>query len=78
LNRLKSLLETGRLPEGHKSDSPQWRQRTVEYTRKAADAADAYVRENPWLIAACVALTCFSVGFLLGRRRDASAIQCEL
>lgn len=69
LNRLKSLLETGQLPDDKDDDyAPQWRERTVEFTRKAVDATDTYVRENPWIIAAGVAISCFTLGFLLGRR----------
>jgi uncharacterized membrane protein len=70
LKRLKTLLETGRLPEEQNDDTPKWRQRTADFTRKAADAADVYVHENPWIVAACVAISCFAIGFLLGRRRD--------
>src|ERR1051325_602414 len=67
LNRLKALLETGQLPEQQEDGVPQWRHRTVEFTRKAAQATDGYVRENPWIVAACVAIGCFALGFLLGR-----------
>jgi uncharacterized membrane protein len=72
LNRLKTLLETGQLPESRNSDVSHWRERTSEFTRKAADAANVYVHENAWVTAACVAIVCFSLGFLLGRRRDVS------
>src|ERR1043165_4073769 len=77
LNRLKTLLETGKLPEEENEDEdviPEWRRRTVEFTRKAADATDGYVRENPWITAACVAIGCFTLGFLLGRTRDDSLL----
>jgi uncharacterized membrane protein len=76
LNRLKTLLETGKLPEEKEDEDtiPQWRRRTVQFTRKAADATDGYVRENPWIIAACVAIGCFTLGFLLGRRRADSIL----
>jgi hypothetical protein len=69
LNRLKILLETGKLPEDESENGalPEWRRRTVEFTRKAADSADGYVRENPWITAACVAVCCFALGFLCGR-----------
>jgi uncharacterized membrane protein len=73
LNRLKTLLETGQLPESENGDSSRWRERTAEFTRKAADAANVYVHENAWVTAACVAIVCFSLGFLLGRRKDVSA-----
>src|SRR5882757_8017007 len=52
LNRSKTLLETGRFPEEENDAVPQWHQRTVEYTRRAAGAADGYVHENPWITAA--------------------------
>lgn len=76
LNRLKRLLETGQLPEDEKSDgtTAEWRQRTVEFTRNAANAADGYVREYPWVTAACVAISCFALGFLCGRQRDDSIV----
>jgi uncharacterized membrane protein len=75
LNRLKTLLETGSLPEEENEDViPEWRRRTVELTRKAADATDGYVRENPWITAACVAIGCFTLGFLLGRSRNDSIL----
>jgi len=70
LKRLKTLLETGQLPEADNDDIWQWRRRTIEFTRKAADAADGYVHENPWTTAACVAIGCFALGFLLGQRID--------
>src|SRR6266853_706499 len=36
------------------------------------DTADGYVHENPWITAAGVAIICFTIGFLLGRRREVS------
>jgi uncharacterized membrane protein len=71
LNRLKTLLETGQLPEQENTMS-QFRHKTVEFTRKAANAADVCVHENPWVTAASVAIICFTLGFLLGRRRETS------
>jgi len=68
LSRLKSILETGQLPEDSNGSAAPWRQRTVEFTRKAASAADEYVHENPWIVAAGVAITCFTLGFLLARK----------
>jgi uncharacterized membrane protein len=67
LNRLKTLLETGELPEDQTQMAGQWRERTAEFTRKAAGAADDYVHENPWIVAAGVAIVGFTLGFLLGR-----------
>ncbi len=76
LSRLKILLETGKLPEEGNEDStiPGWRRRTVEFGRKAAGAADGYVRQNPWIAAACVAACCFALGFLCGRSGRKSLI----
>jgi uncharacterized membrane protein len=68
LKRLKTLLETGELPEAENDDMRQWHRRTIEFTRKAADAADGYVHENPWITAAWVAIGCFELGFLIGQR----------
>lgn len=70
LHRLKTLLETGQLPEEQDDAMPQWQQRTVEFTRKAADTANEYVHENPWVIVASMAVIGFTLGFLLGRRED--------
>jgi uncharacterized membrane protein len=70
LNRLKTLLETGQLPEEENDGMAQWRERTVEFTRKAAGTANEYVHENPWVIVAGMAIIGFTVGLLLGRRRD--------
>ena len=48
----------------------EWQRRATESTRKAAEAADAYVHENPWPVIGSVALGYFALGFLLGRSRD--------
>jgi uncharacterized membrane protein len=72
LHRLKTLLETGQLPQEHDDAMPQWQQRTVEFTRKAADTANEYIHENPWVIVAGMAVIGFTLGFLLGRRREDS------
>ena len=68
LNRLKHFLETGLDPEEEAGQA--WPRRTVEATRRAARVTDNYVHENPWMIIASVAVTCFAVGFILGRSRD--------
>jgi ElaB/YqjD/DUF883 family membrane-anchored ribosome-binding protein len=70
LKRLKALLETELLPEEENDGMSPWRHRTVRFTRNAGDAVDRCVHENPWLTAACVAIVCFSLGTLLGRRRE--------
>jgi uncharacterized membrane protein len=75
LKRLKTLLETGQLLE---SDAMRWHRRTIEFTRKGADAADGYIRENPWVTAACVAIGCFALGFLLGQRTDVPKLDRRL
>ncbi len=72
LRRLKVLLETGQLPEEQNDGASPWRRRTFRVTRKAVDTADGYVHENPWITAAGVAIICFTIGFLLGRRREVS------
>jgi uncharacterized membrane protein len=77
LNRLKALLETGELPEEENTMS-QWRHKTVDFTRKAANAADVCVHENPWITAASVAIICFTLGFLLRRRKEASVTSFSL
>jgi uncharacterized membrane protein len=77
LNRLKTLLETGQLPEEEDDAMAQWRERTVEFTRKAADATNEYVHENPWVIVAGMAIIGFTLGLLLGRGRDRSARLAE-
>lgn len=68
LKRLKQLLETGEIPEKKNDKAGEWRERTVKFTRKAAGVADDYVRDNPWIVAAGVAIGCFTLGFLLGRQ----------
>jgi uncharacterized membrane protein len=70
LNRLKTLMETGQFPEEQEDALAQWRQRTVEFTRRAADTADEYVHKNPWVIVAGMTVIGFTLGLLLGRRRD--------
>ena len=60
LRRLKAFLETGREPEQGKSAG----------LRRAAQATDEYVHDHAWIMIASVAVTCFAVGFLLGRTRD--------
>ena len=48
----------------------EWQRRATDTTRRAAESADTYVRENPWNAIAYVAVGCFALGFLVGRSRD--------
>jgi|SRR5258706_14840033 ElaB/YqjD/DUF883 family membrane-anchored ribosome-binding protein len=48
----------------------QWQRKAVKSSRQAAQATDEFVHENPWTVIASVAVGCFAIGFLLGRRRD--------
>lgn len=67
LYRLKSLVETGSLPDV-KSDLAR-RNRVADATGKAAWAANDIVRGNPWVAAGCIAAAFFALGFLLGAKR---------
>jgi len=67
LLRLKTFLETGELPKPTGVSS--WARRTAEATRGAARATDHYVRENAWVLLACVAVACFAGGFIVGQKR---------
>lgn len=66
LRRLKSLLETGELPE----EGDNWSTRALETGRKAAQATDDYVHDSPWVVIGSVALGCFLLGYILGQSRD--------
>jgi uncharacterized membrane protein len=68
LGRLKSFLETGQLPP--EKDAQAWPRIAAESTRKAVQAADTCVHENPWSAIASVAVGCFALGFFLARARD--------
>jgi uncharacterized membrane protein len=63
LQRLKSLLETGRIPE---PASAQKLKRAAEAARKAARAADTRIRENPWTAIGSAAIAGLALGFLMG------------
>ena len=69
LHRLKSLLETGQLPA--EPTTKKWQRRAVRATRKAAERADVYIRQNisknPWTYVGAVAALGLVVGFALGR-----------
>jgi uncharacterized membrane protein len=64
LNRLKSLLETGTIPEDHSGPSI-WR-RTSETARRAARATDECVHNHPWSTVAVTALFGLALGMVLG------------
>jgi uncharacterized membrane protein len=67
LRRLKTLLETGRLPEAE--GRPAWPRKVLQASRKAAQATDGFVRDNRWIAIASVTVACFALGVLLGRSR---------
>ena len=48
----------------------QWQKQAVKTSRRAAQATDEYVHDNPWTVITSVAIGCFALGFLLGRDRD--------
>jgi uncharacterized membrane protein len=82
LYRLKSLLETGQLPVEPKTQ--QWQRRAVLATRKAAERADVYLRENirknPWAYMASVAALGAIIGFVIARsgsRSRALRSECD-
>jgi uncharacterized membrane protein len=69
LGRLKSLLETGRLPE--ESEFSRWQQTKVT-ARQTATRVGASLRENPWLALASAVAIGFVIGWCLSppaRRR---------
>jgi uncharacterized membrane protein len=67
LNRLKTLLETGQLPD-EDLNSPPWPRRAAAGVRQAARAADDCVRNNPWRALGSTAACAFALGLLLGCR----------
>ena len=48
----------------------EWQRRATDSARRAMEATDDYVHENPWPVIGSVALSCFVLGFVLGRSRD--------
>ena len=66
LNRLKSFLDTGQLPE---EESASWPRAAMDGARQAADATNAYVHENTWTMIGSVAIASFALGFILGQRK---------
>ena len=82
LSRLKSLLETGQLPP--EPTTQRWQRRAVHATRKAAERADVYLRENirknPWAYLATVAALGAVIGLVIARsasRSRASRMECD-
>lgn len=49
-----------------KDTAQQWSRQATDSSRRAAQATDEYVRQNPWGAIACVALGCFTLGYMLG------------
>lgn len=81
LHRLRSLLETGSLPP--EPTTQQWQRRAVRATRKAAERADVYLRQNiqknPWAYIATVAALGAVIGLVIARsgsRSRASSMEC--
>ncbi len=64
LNRVKSLLETGTLPDDNFGSSI-W-QRTSEKARQVARATDTCVHNHPWSTVAVTALSGLALGMILG------------
>jgi len=64
LHRLKSLLETGQVPD---EPTPRW-ERVKNVTRNAAHATDTCVHEHAWTSVASAAILGFTLGILLGSR----------
>ena len=82
LERLKGLLETGHLPP--EPEPKKWQRRAVRATRKAAERADTYIRDNiaknPWAYVGAVAALGLVIGFVLGRagsRQRDLPLECD-
>ena len=63
LLRLKTYLETGRVPEKLKTSAS-----LSQSSRKSIDAATGCIRENPWTAVISTVVIGLVLGFLLGRR----------
>lgn len=63
LRRLKSLLETGHVPE---NDNPASLNGAARVARKAVQLTRSCVRENPWASMASIAVAGVALGFILG------------
>ncbi len=66
LNRLKTFLETGRVPE--KRTESGWVHRVGAVSQNAVETMDDCVRRNAWTALASVAVAGLALGFLLGWR----------
>ena len=56
--------------EAMRQNLAELQRKATENARRAAQATDDYVHENPWPGIGCVALGCFILGVLVGRSRD--------
>jgi uncharacterized membrane protein len=65
LQRLKSLLETGTLPNP-RNQNGSGLNRAAEAGRKTARAAQEYIRQNPWRAMGTIVITGFALGLILG------------
>ena len=65
LSRLKTLLETGQLPED--KNASIW-QRAARNVRRAAEMTDECVRNHTWTAIASISLCALAIGFLIGWR----------
>jgi uncharacterized membrane protein len=65
LQRLKSLLENGKLPDGE--SGPAWTRQAIDRARQSGRAIDGYVHDQPWITIGSVAAVCLLLGFFLGR-----------
>ena len=56
--------------QGVREKAQEWQRKATENARRAAQAADGYVHENPWTVIASVAFASLLLGFFLARSRD--------
>jgi uncharacterized membrane protein len=66
LQRLKSLLETGRIPEEVETPRFKWASGAA---RKAAEMTAGCVRDNPWSVVGTAAVAGFALGLIIGYSR---------
>lgn len=83
LYRMKGLLETGQLPD--ERTTQKWQRRAAHATRRAAERADTYFRQNisknPWAYVGAIAALGLIIGFAIARtgsRRRAVQELCDL
>lgn len=67
LYRLKSLVETGSLPDIETNLTQ--RSPVGDAAGKAAWATNDFVEQNPWITVGCIAAAFFALGFLVGGTR---------